>query len=148
MPLSGKDYLNALNNTIRFTVGDYSQDGHNQLKQYIIKTNLNSVWIKRAYDEASATLGFCFVNEVATEYEEPFVPEFVYDKLINVFDYDIIKELAPYDDYHKKYVIDDPDNYVELYLMIIGLGEPDFKYEHMKFEGDNINIGGYGIFQP
>ena len=143
--LSGKDYLNTLNNTIDLVIGDWSKDGHEQSETITIKSNFNTIWIKRAYEQASAILGFCFINESATEYEKPFVPEYVYNKLITVFDKDIIDELIIYED-DEEYRIDSTDNYLALYLMIIELGEPDFKYKILGENNESIKIGGYGLF--
>ena len=38
------------------------------------------------------------------------------------------------------------EEYVELYLKICQLGDPDFLYEYTRMS--EINIGGYGLFWP
>jgi hypothetical protein len=144
--LSGKDYLNSMTNTIDLVIGDWSDDGHGETETVTIKSNFNSVWMGRAYEQASVILGFCFVTDVAYEYETPYISMELITKLRevleepNLLDGDIDPEA--------ECIGIEVDEYLDIYLKIIKLGEPDFKYKVLGQENEVINIGGYGLFQP
>jgi hypothetical protein len=144
--LSGKEYLNTLNNTLDLIMGDWSDDGHGETETVVIKSNLNHVWMSRAYDQASAILGFCFVNDVATEYEEPYISMEAITKLREILEEPELLDGVV--DNEAGCIGISTEEYLDIYLKIIKLGEPDFKYEILGQENEVIKIGGYGLFQP
>ncbi|MBC8427485.1 MAG: hypothetical protein H8D97_01195 [Proteobacteria bacterium] len=142
--LSSKDYFNSMRHIIKLVIGDCSRkDGHNMHENILIKSNLNKIWIDRAYEEASAILGFCFIEEVATEYEEPIAPKYVITKLRKAFNEPNLL-MSENDNDRQNYYIN-TEQYLDSFLKIIKLGHPEFKYKFINHD-EYIMIGGYGLF--
>jgi hypothetical protein len=141
-PVSGKEYLKQLNHTIKIMIGDWNGDGHNIYETYLIRSNFNKIWMSRAYEAASDELGFCFINEVATEYQNPYAPGYVVAKLREVLEDDnILMDDNMIDTDYRIY----SEQYLDIYLRILKFGDPDFRYEFVEHD-DQIDIGGYGLF--
>jgi hypothetical protein len=146
MPMIAKEYLDSLSNTIDLVMGDWSDDGHGETEQVTIKSNFNKIWIDRAYESASDILGFCFINEVAKNYEEPYIDNELIIKLREVLEEPNL--LDGVIDEHAECIGIDSYEYLDIYLKIIKLGDPDFKYKIIGDNNEQINIGGYGLFTP
>ncbi len=130
-----------MNTLIRLKYGDCSGDGHKITDTTLIRSNKTTTDLSKAYRKGSEIVGFDFKETVAKEYEENDLPE---DKANILQNYGI--DLSGFDSYTED--LDDltlmPEEYVELYLKICQLGDPDFLYEYTRM--NEINIGGYGLF--
>ena len=141
--LSGKDYLNTLSNNINLIIGDWSDDGHCQTEQVTIKSNFNKVWINRAYKNGCEKLGFDWCQKAATTFEDPYINEECVSILREVFEDNTLLE----DGYNNEEYLLTPDSYLDIYLRIVKFGDSSFKYEIVSDTNEQINIGGYGLFQ-
>lgn len=127
-------------NTINLVLGDWSHDGHGKSETVTIETNLTVKQIANAYKKGSKKIGFDLTEEVASEYEDSSLPIDVVDSL-NDAGFDVEKEVGMYNDELDSL---DTDNFVKIYLFIVGVGAPSFKYKIVH--NVDINIGGYGLF--
>ena len=60
----------ALSYEIELQMGDTSCDGHCLKEIKILKSNLSTKQIRKAYQDATNILGFDFINVVAVDYED------------------------------------------------------------------------------
>lgn len=135
-------------------IGDWSGDGHSKTITTVIRSNLDSEQIGEAYEKGSKKLGFNFIEEVAADYEDSSLD---LDKLKALIDAGLnIKETFAYDyeikEVEKVLKDEDPEgyhlwteSYRSIFLFIVKLGDKDFKYEISQ--GNQITIGGYGLFE-
>lgn len=129
---------------IRIVMGDPSGDGHGRSSEKICASNLSGAEMNAAYKVGTNILGFDYCGTVCDEYEDCTVPLDVADKLIKhgcrAFD-----KLSKYDlDPEKGYSIW-YDDHLAIYLFICKLGNPEFQYELISNQMEQINIGGYGF---
>jgi len=130
-----------MNRLIRINYGDCSGDGHRITDSSLIRSNRSPEDLSKAYQKGSKIIGFDFKETIARDYEDNHLPE---DNAFLLQDFDF--DLTVLDSY-----TEDLDNitlmseeYVDLYLKICQLGDPDFLYEYTRMS--EIDIGGYGLF--
>jgi hypothetical protein len=130
-----------MNTLIRINYGDCSGDGHRIAGSSLIRSNKTIANLNEAYQKGSNIIGFDFKDTVAIDYEDNDLP-YKEAKILQDFDFD----LTVLDDYNED--LDDitlmREEYVDLYLKICQLGDPDFLYEYTRMS--EIDIGGYGLF--
>lgn len=127
-------------------MGDESCDGHCLTKTRTICSPLSNEDMNAAYKSGSEILGFNFITDVAAEYEDSSLSM---EKLTKLRSHNIATWKFEDEEYAEEGEVLEsvglnPENYSEIYLEIIKLGNPDFSYETL--EGKNISIGGYGLF--
>jgi phosphopantothenoylcysteine synthetase/decarboxylase len=130
-------------------MGDWSSDGHGKTDNLVIKSNLTVAEINEAYKRGTKIVGFDFCDEVAKEYEDRRLSN-EHMKLLVAQGYDEKSvERVEYDndddDYDGDYSLW-TDSYPDIWLFIVKLGNPNFKYEEVVDSAQRINIGGYGLF--
>jgi hypothetical protein len=127
---------------IKLVIGDWSCDGHEKSDDYYIESNLSKKEIEKAYKKGTKLLGFDFSEEIAECYEDSTLPKDKWEKF---------KELGYTGGFDSEDQADENgvniwlEEFLDLYLFIIQLGNPDFKYELVE-EEDTIHIGGYGLY--
>jgi hypothetical protein len=127
--------------TVNIVVGDWSHDGHSMTETYTIESNLTGDEIEAAYKKGTEKLGFDLVEDCCAEYEDNQV-SLEQIKMLEASGFDISK----FDkDKNGNYCGIWHDLFVELYLHVIKLGDDSFKWDWT--ESEDINIGGYGLFQ-
>jgi len=127
-------------------MGDWSCDGHCFTRTRNVCSNLSDEEITAAYAAATAKVGFDFINDVATEYEDNTLPA---DKLKTLRDNGIATWTFDDEEYLDEgetleSVGLDEDSHSEIYLQLLKLGNENFKAETLK--GKSLRIGGYGLF--
>lgn len=129
-----------MNSSITLVVGDWSGDGHDKTENIFIKCNRSIDEVNEAYKAGTKIVGFDLVDSLCEEYEDRRIPiEAVTSLQDNGIEIDWDDEVDPdvgVNIYHEEFV--------EIYLAIVKLGDPDFKYERQS--PPVINIGGYGLF--
>lgn len=161
--------------TIELVVGDWSHDGHCQTDTVVISSNLSKKDIVKAYGLGVQISGVN-LEKIASDYEDGYLTAKDAQKLIaiglNPDDYhedtvgyqihkidcfaakDITAHCSclsrhkecGWDD-HRAYVGMNPEGFVQLYLDLVRLGNPTFKYKiTIKDYSNRINVGGYGLF--
>jgi len=146
--------MKKMKNIIKLTVGDWGKDGHNQSDSYTILTNFDAKQINDAYKIATKSLGFDYVQDACSEYEQNApsleqqeallkIPE-VRQMMIKNWEIEE-SELEKNHDGRLCGFIDFWDqSYVEVYLALIKHGDNSFEYKFQEFE--EIKIGGYGLY--
>lgn len=145
--------MEKLKYNLQLVLGDWSHDGHNQTDFILLNTNLSKDEIKDAYALAIKKLGFDFTQEVCSEYED----NLLYEKHLDLLLLQGFKigDLGLLDEYSKKEAVKFfnkkiktlklyTEEYLNIYLFIIKLGNPNFKYKII--EDSWIDIGGYGLY--
>jgi len=134
--------INSKWHSISLVMGDYGGDGHAETRETIICSNLTPTKFQAAYQQASKQLGFDFINEVATEYEDSsmFVSRV---KKLREAGAEIVIEDEEYVSGGK--VSLSQDEYLAIYLAIIKIGNAKFQYQKIEAK-TQIDIGGYGLF--
>jgi hypothetical protein len=69
----------SMDNIIQLIVGDYSLDGHERTKTFMIKTNLTTKQLATAYKVGSEKIGFDFINICCRDYEDRTISKKVHD---------------------------------------------------------------------
>lgn len=134
-------------------VGDWSGDGHDKKDATVIRANLDSKQIMKAYKKASEKLGFNFIDDVAADYEDRILSR---DRLKTLLDNGLDLEVlgGDYEIKEAKECLEDEDSegvslwidsYRDIFLFIVKLGNDSFEWE--ESHGDSLNIGGYGLFE-
>ena len=126
---------------VKLVIGDWSGDGHCQSATVIIDSNFSKLDIEKSYIKGSQIIGFDLIEDVCEEYEDSLIPHEVIVKCkiqgMKLEDF--------FDEYDEEYNFRDwTDGFAKLYLFIVKLGDPDFRYTETKLE--TVNIGGYGLF--
>lgn len=137
-----------MKNEIVLAVGDWSGDGHGKADNFVFKTNLTSKEIKEAYKKGVEICGVDITNQ-CQDYEDSTVTKNVWNNLLK---YELISK------YHLKEVENEPswstikhntylnpEEYVNIWLGIAKLGNPDLEFERSGPE-NTIPIGGYGLY--
>ncbi len=138
-----------MKNIVSLLLGDISGDGHNQRDTTVIFSNLTANEIKNAYSKGEKLLGFKFVSQVCSEYEDNSIPTELINKLVK-FGFPLETYLSngdlsnDGDDKDPEYFIW-IQGYTEIYLFIVKIGNPNFEWKYT--ENDScIDIGGYGLY--
>lgn len=150
-------------NIVTLEMGDPSGDGHQITHTIVIETNLTKGELIQAYAKGERQLGFEFAGLVANNYEDNVLPHPYFLKFKELgFDQGLLEEIESDEknvdsqspvigDYGQ---IDEDthgyalyqDTYVDLWLGIAKLGNPEFTYTIKEDADVHISIGGYGLF--
>jgi len=125
-----------MNYIINLVLGDWSNDGHGRTTTFNIFTNLSKDEIDQAYKLGTNHLGIDFCDEIC-DHDSTILPIEVYDKL----------RKNGYTGKFKLYkgeIYPDIDDFVDIYLFLVKLGNPKFKY--MNISDNPLYIGGLGFF--
>ena len=113
---------------------------------FIIKTNLTKEEVCKAYNDGVKIVGFNFIDKFCTEYDETSIDHDTAKKLVELGLQNF--ELAKKGWEIKNGYWLNADNFLDIYLFICKLGNPEFVYEKVEDRGlPSIDIGGYGIVE-
>ena len=127
--------------TIELKLGDWSHDGHGITESIYISSNISASKLRKAYKFGVKIAGFNFSEIVAQGYEDNKIKKNHAEKLFSLgFD----RKSLDYDKTDDVYYVS-ADSFVDIWLFICKLGDPNFEFK-IK-EQKTINIGGYGLFQ-
>lgn len=128
---------------ITLTLGDWSCDGHGRAEKHTIKSNIPKPELETAYAEGVKRTGVDLTKSIAREFDNNLFPQVAIDKL-SLFGFDP-NDFLMFDDYDGvEHWYIDSEGFVDLWLFIAKIGNPDLEY--ILYKTDNINIGGYGLF--
>lgn len=126
---------------IKLIIGDQSQDGHGRTSELIIDANISSYEIKQAYKKGCKIVGFNLIKKFCISLNDSGFPVECINDLIKLgFD---IKKLSSYMKEDEEDYLNE-DEFSIIYLFIVSLGYPEFRYTFL--ESEPISIGGYGLF--
>ena len=133
-------------------VGDWSGDGHDKKDMTVIRSNLDSKQIMKAYKKASEKLGFNLIDDVCADYEDRTLYRDQLKALVENgmnldvlgFEYDIKEAQECLDDEDSEGISLWGESYRNVFLAIVKMGDNSFEWEESR--GDSLNIGGYGCF--
>lgn len=148
---------------INLVLGDWSGDGHNRTKGYVIDSSVSFDMLENAHHKGCKVLGFSFENEAASEYEDPTISVDHFQKIIDHIDVDeaqfIINNIGGSRDFYSPTKLNDPsiemgerrvrltlESYAALWLMIAKIHDPTIIFKVNIDNSERINIGGYGLF--
>ncbi len=140
-----------LQHKIVLTVGDWSNDGHNQSDDYNLMCNAPRPAIIDAYKKGTQLLGFSLVEDCCVNYEEMLIDK---EKVKTLIEHGIVEYWNGKDGiedpmritHDEQFRIDElgSQEWARLYMKIVQLGEPWIEFEFIK--AACIEIGGYGLF--
>jgi hypothetical protein len=130
---------------VNLILGDSGGDGHCKKSMTSIMSNCDKQEIKLAYKKGTELVGFDFTAQVCSDFGDNKISIEYYNKLVELG--------LPNESYHNDSdEIEEEDsislwldNFTEIYLFIVKLGNPDFDYEFLQ--NSDIDIGGYGLFE-
>lgn len=134
---------------IRFPIGDWSKDGHEQCDWYFATTELSAREVREAHFMCSETYGFD-IGSICSEYQEDQIDEVIID---------ILKRYNLIDEHFENEDIDSEQIFL-IWLNILNSINADLKlepyankkdYEDINFYGRDdknrhLDTPGYGIF--
>jgi hypothetical protein len=153
-------------NTITLTLGDPSGDGHERTESVVIKSTHTYEQINAAYDAAVRLVGVDIMENVANEYEEPYMSKDIEAKLLAYepvfFDGLKLSRVGYYTerayDIEQRAMVEragqhvgcltlDVDSFVQIFLKMVRIGNPQIVVAVVNQNViPNIDIGGYGLF--
>ena len=127
-------------------LGDWSHDGHSKSSIVTIRSNFTKHEIEGAYQKGIQKIGMSFVEEIGVEYEEYggclITPEQI-ELLENAgIDTSDIEPPTEWQEGHRIY----EECFVQIYMDIAALGDPELEWERVSHEENHLRIGGYGLF--
>lgn len=137
-----------LPNLVVIVYGDWSGDGHDHTSRTYVWSNKGVAEWRAAVAKGNAIVGFNIQEDVAAEYEQTAVPKELVEKAFAAgwrykFDKYATSQL-------KKDGLYDFDNgsYEDLFLFIVGLGDPELKWQALNHGSHHqeVHAGGYGLF--
>lgn len=123
-------------------LGDPGGDGHDKTCEFNYVCNKNKKEIFSAYKKGAKKIGFDFINAVSTEYRDRVISE-KYLKKLEKAGFDIFRLEDIEEDYSEGVSLTEED-YVNIFLFFVGVGDPSITYEGLNHEV--MDIGGYGLF--
>lgn len=124
--------------TVNLVMGDWSADGHGMTETITIKCNVSRDELVEAYKVGSLTCGVDLKAEVACDYDDSSFPV------------DIIEKLEACG-FNSEGLVEEGDAFIEpelywnVWMFIAKLGNPAIEFDEVA--GQDIKIGGYGMFQ-
>lgn len=128
---------------IKYTLGDWSGDGHGITESFILKSNVNCHSFRDALDRGQKITGIN-LDRLCSDYDDRLVPNGIYNYLKSkgvVFDK---WQMEEYDAYNKFYI--EVQQFMDLVLVLAREGNPNLEVGYLE-DIQNINSGyGYGLF--
>ncbi len=126
---------------INLVMGDQSGDGHGRTEHVTIISNLEKKDIEIAYKAGAKKTKVDLSKNIACDYEDNKISKEIIEKLIK-FGFKGLDYVVGSDDCYSLW----SDTYSYLWLFLVSVGNPDFKYEVINDDSPDIDIGGYGLF--
>lgn len=142
--------------SIELILGDWGGDGHNITHRIRILSNLTTSEIRNAFNDGKKTMNYKGgkgIDNYCNDYEDREIPidfaEFCEDAFYGSgdeypFKAEDIEEWNWISEGDKNVSIN-MEEYTDIYLRTVKLGNPNFKYQYSK-SGSSMGIGGYGLF--
>ena len=157
---------------VKLTIGDWSQDGHNEFEMFVYEVNKPVEEIRQAYKDSCKKTGLQFNHNenytglvehsnykytetrICTEYEDDKIREEAIE-ILKSFDFDLSKYC------NGDFGFDDVEQFCELILDFIKLSLPDLTWKEASFKksdlktiepingwwNESLNVQfGYGLF--
>ncbi len=125
--------------TIILVIGDWSHGGHGKSSIATIRSNLSKEEMELAYQKGIRQVGISFIEEIGAEYDDDLgcvIAEEQQSALDEAgIDTSCIKDGRMCE-----------ECFVEIYLALVELGNPEFHWGRIGHEENHIRIGGYGLF--
>lgn len=131
---------------LKFTIGDWSKDGHSKHDDVLFTSNHTGKEVREAYKLAVVKSGFDLCKEVAREYEDSKISVEHLNLLKEKFGFDFEKE---WDDLWRSYQDENAfaiENYSDLCVMFLYMAKselPDLEWKLEKSNTDEEVVGGY-----
>jgi hypothetical protein len=139
----------------KILLGDTSGDGHSQSESFLIESNLSRSEISKAYDKGTEILGLEYrtnyggverirykgISNFCEDYEDSEIPEYFID-LLGM--HGVLDKVGDREDLFEGYCYS--DQFLQIYLGIVKLGDPTFTHKIISDNVQSIDIGGYGLF--
>ena len=140
---------------IKFTLGDYSRDGHGQFDDYIVESNKPVEHLRELHFSCIETLGFD-IGDMCRDYEDNQLDESIFDILR---EHNILDDESLYLLQTNEYNIGDPDELLGIWLSVLIHLDPSLtllvktpdEIPSMHFYGydekkRHLNNPGYGLY--
>lgn len=102
-------------NLIKFTLGDYSNDGHGMYDDYVIESNKPIEHLRELHFSCIEKLGFD-IGDMCREYGERELSQHIFDILK---EQKILNDEEAYQLETNEFIIEDPDELVGIWLAIL-----------------------------
>ncbi len=129
---------------IQFTIGDWSQDGHNQYREFLVDSSHSLVDVRAAYKKGVKYTGIDLF-EICNEYEDGTIPE----EAIVLFDH--VEIIEGYEDE----IMPSVEEFFQAILKLIRIGNIEIEFEVIRAQCFNgfwakesyfNDAFGYGLF--
>lgn len=126
---------------VNLIIGDSSNDGHGNSIIVTIESNLSITDLKSAFQKGSEYIGID-LYAVDCDYQDPFI-SFEDQEVLEKAGFKF-PEIIEYDPDYGNGI--NTNVYTEIWLFIVKVGNPNFKYKIVNSDLSIIDIGGYGLF--
>lgn len=122
---------------VELVIGDWSGDGHEKRESVFVHVTSKEE-LQDGYAAGCKILGFDFIKECCEEYEDNHIAEEYLEKLR---EHGLLEgeTTEDWDEFGVDY-----DQWADIYLGIVKLGNPNFHIK--KHTMETLRIGGYGLF--
>ncbi len=150
-----------LNHKICLVLGDWSHDGHGLTSRYHIVCSLSKKELEKAYKKGCKKVGkdFSMEEKVARDYEDPTIDHNILAKIRELgykeeleCEYEDLEEgqddegtNEPLNDENEGITISEND-FVYMWMFLASLGIKETLEWEIIADGDEIHLGGYGLF--
>ncbi len=130
---------------IQFTIGDWSQDGHNQYREFIVNSSHSLADVRAAYKKGVEETGIDLF-EICNEYEEGTIPEEANS---------LFSHVEIYEGYADEGIMPSVEEFFQAILKLIRIGNEEIKFDELEVQSFNgfwekesyfNNAFGYGLF--
>jgi hypothetical protein len=131
---------------IILVLGDWGHGGHGKSSIVTIRSNLTKSEIEEAYRKGIQKVGVSFIEEIGAKYEDYTGCEFNEEDFGKLEDAGIDTSDIDEDVYAPGGYRIFEKGFVNIYLSLVKLGNPEFKWDQVSADENHIRIGGYGLF--
>ena len=145
---------------IKFTLGDFSRDGHGQFDNYIVESNKPVQHLRELHFSCIDILGFD-IGDICKDYGDNSLSEYIYNILVRhqIFSEEDVKNFEECFEAEDAYLIDGPNELIHIWLNILKYLDPELtthiktpdEIPSMHFYGydkkkRHLNNPGYGLY--
>jgi hypothetical protein len=146
---------------IKFTLGDWSGDGHSIRETFIVNSNMTVQNVREIHFKSEEVLGFD-IGDICSEYGESWISKDFYYELQELLDLKVNEDLDDeyWSDTQGRYYFETSEELLDIWLRCLQKIDPtliltriqeeeipDIHFSGYDKKGRHLNNPGYGLYQ-